>query len=52
MPRKKREAGHSDESKRFREKIREQMEDSNASPKDPDDPVDAMVRLNVKLHGP
>lgn len=52
VPKKKPEARDLENSKRFREKVREQMDDTHGRPKDADDAIDEMVSRSVKRHGP
>ena len=52
MPRKRLRDGGTEQSKRFRDKVRLQMDDDRGSPKGAEDAIDRMVAENVRQRGP
>jgi hypothetical protein len=50
VPRKKRDGG-TEQSKRFRDKVRQQMDDVRGSPGGAEDDIDRLISENVKRHG-
>ncbi|HYI42898.1 MAG TPA: hypothetical protein VD768_04675 [Sphingomicrobium sp.] len=51
MPKKRLRDGGTEESKRFRDKVRLQMDDDRGSSKEAEDNIDRLVRENIRLRG-